>query len=64
METKPLTKAQQNHLQRLVETRAVAQAAVDQFVGYLVTEHDAPESEGWHIQRMDVGFERDAPPKK
>ena len=53
---RPLTKAQQRHLQTLIEATQHAQQMVDAFVLYLRDEYDCPAPE-WTIRSLNVGFE-------
>lgn len=49
VERKPLSAAQQRRLRVLAERRDAAQGALDEFIGYLTEEHDAPVQDGWRL---------------
>lgn len=59
-ERKPLTDAQQAHLDALAQAQQMAAQAVQQFLAYLRAEHDAPAADGWNIATADEGFVRSA----
>ena len=48
MEKKALTQAQQAHLRLLAERVAFAQQALQDYIGYLRVEHEAPTGE-WEL---------------
>jgi len=55
--TKPLTDAQQQHLQALNSAFMQAKQRMDEFIAYLRAEHDAPAPE-WELRNLETGFER------
>lgn len=52
---KPLTPAQQRKLGNLISQMNALRFEMDQFIGYLRDEHEAPEEE-WDLNDINEGF--------
>jgi hypothetical protein len=65
-ETRPLTRAQRQHLLALNAEKVKIEAEIERFVGYLAIEHDTPADQGWTRIDPDKGFVRmiEAPPEE